>query len=509
MKKLLFVLKLVFLFFHSNIYSQFYNSEYHQLEITGISSDKDQNLFYFFKNSSVLAKATPDNQNILWAKTFDSTYQWGIKDSWFEGNNSMSVSFLQSTPYLYSILRKTDPNGNILWSKKISANTNVYSMKGLTTRDKNIYLGSGNCAFDNYIIKLDSLGNFLWGKTYDQSGIRGTVISLIEDYDGNIIVTSTMAIISSLTQLTAFYKIDPDGNIIWNKFYQNPQAVNSSMFHKVIITPKKEIFHKMYGDNNADGTYRSTILKVDSLGNFLWCNKYSSNSVLETVMPDFTADVNGDLICTVYGYDNQNHLHGGIMKINGTSGNPYHTLSTDTCFLETVTAIYPNKFIFGGSKIYDYAGKILMSDSLLSNLCTFTPTSATATPQAIIQQPYSFSTSNINLTITPVIEIFNSVSISQSSACSTILTNVNNEVKISLSSFPNPCNGILKIKSDQNIIIESLKLFDLLGEQVQLNFLNSSNEDLIIEIIHKHQGLYFLEGKTVNGNYFQKKIIMN
>lgn len=359
MKKQFFFLNFIFIFFHSGIYSQFHNSEYFQSEVSAISSDKDHNIYYTFKNFSVLAKSTSDNQSILWSKTFDSTYQWGIQNFWFEGNNSMSVSFLQSSPYLYTILRKTDPNGNILWSKKISANTHIYSMIGLTTRDKNIYLGSGNCAFDNYIIKLDSMGNFLWGKSYIQSGIRGTVTNLTEDSYGNILITSTMVNLSSLTQVTAFYKIDGNGNVIWNKFYQNPQAINSSLFHKVVLTSKNEIFHKMYGDNNVDGTYRSTILKVDSVGNLLWCNKYSSNSILQTAMPDFTIDANDDLICTVYGYDQVNNLYGGVMKINGVSGKPYRAFSSDSTLFQYVSAISPDEFLFGGSKISEFAGKIL------------------------------------------------------------------------------------------------------------------------------------------------------
>ena len=93
--------------------------------------------------------------------------------------------------------------------------------------------------------------------------------------------------------------------------------------------------------------------------------------------------------------------------------------------------------------------------------------------------------------------------------CSSVWTNVDETGIASLSIFPNPSSGTFKITLEQSIIKESLKLFDILGKEISLNVSTNNQETVLLEVVPKVNGMFFLEGKTINGNYFKKKIILN
>jgi hypothetical protein len=176
------------------------------------------------------------------------------KNNTYVAGNTRSVNFpvtagvLQTTLQgLYdAFLTKLDPSGNGLWSTfygasgdefgydvVVDANDNPYLI-GYTNANDILVSSSGvfqsvsNGSYDGFIIKFDSVGNFLWGTYYGGSGGE-LVLAADIDTASNIVIggyTSSMDMpvlnahqTSMGGALDAFVaKFDSTGNLIWSTY---------------------------------------------------------------------------------------------------------------------------------------------------------------------------------------------------------------------------------------------------------------------------------------------------
>ncbi len=139
--------------------------------------------------------------------------------------------------------------------------------------------GDGGCIItgDNdsaYTIKLDSSGNIVWWKNYLYGSIRGS--DIVNTSDNGYIVCGEMI----NTYRDGFvYKINSSGNLIWFKIY--PASFSTQLLNIIEAQDKSFISTGIYLYNQSD-KLRAYILKIDSLGNFIWDKKYQLNN-LQTV----------------------------------------------------------------------------------------------------------------------------------------------------------------------------------------------------------------------------------
>ena len=117
-------------------------------------------------------------------------------------------------------LLKTDSNGDTLWTKTFGGTGNDAGFSIDKTGDGGyIIVGTttsfGAGANDVYIIKIDSVGNAIWTKTY--GGIDGDIGTTVKQtIDGGYIITGYSTVGSQDVYLV---KTDALGNIIWTKTY--------------------------------------------------------------------------------------------------------------------------------------------------------------------------------------------------------------------------------------------------------------------------------------------------
>ena len=185
------------------------------------------------------------------------------------------------------LIMKTDANGNVIWKKIYGGNGEDALDKIIQTVDGGFMVCGAEVSndgifstnkgdYDAWIMKLDSLGNFQWQKTYGGSGIdiaRGIIQDDQSNYvfivnsdskDGDFNDTSKVGTVWLV-------KINNKGNIIWKRKYGGSD-INDNGLNLIKYDNKSYL---MVGETRSnDGDFKNSkgnfIMKVDSAGNTMW-----------------------------------------------------------------------------------------------------------------------------------------------------------------------------------------------------------------------------------------------
>lgn len=143
---------------------------------------------------------------------------------------------------------------------------------------------------DFYLVKMDSLGNFQWQKTYgtteNETGFRISALS-----DGNYIILGHRALNS--VNSGWIMKIDPTGNIIWSKTI-NP--LEEGIFCSGYEISNSNIVCVGASRDPASHIDGGTIFSLDSLGNLQWFRRFAEGSS-HSILYDVRVTNDGGLIC--------------------------------------------------------------------------------------------------------------------------------------------------------------------------------------------------------------------
>jgi hypothetical protein len=172
-------------------------------------------------------------------------------------------------------LIRTDSLGDTLWTEAYGGADFEFAYSVSQTADKDyIIVGStdtyGSGGWDVYLIKADSLGDTLWTKTYGGSySEEGWSIALTSD-GGFMIVGWTDSLIAGADDVLAI-KVDSLGNIQWTKTYggsDNERAwcVSQTTDDGYIIAG--------YTDSFGAGGNDLYLIKTDSLGDTIFTQTY-------------------------------------------------------------------------------------------------------------------------------------------------------------------------------------------------------------------------------------------
>ncbi|MCF6308776.1 MAG: T9SS type A sorting domain-containing protein [Flavobacteriaceae bacterium] len=241
---------------------------------------------------------------------------------------------ITSNGYNDSFIMKLDPLGNLIWVKTLKGpafnvgrsitiddSENIYitgSFGGTVDFDPNngVFNVTSNGEGDVFILKLNSVGDFIWVKTLG-GNLNDYVNSSAIDSSNNLYITGKFEGLvdfdpsNGIFNITAnpdggnrdifILKLDVDGNFIWakaygnNEFWESVKDITIDYLGNTFVTGSfKGVldFDPGTGVHNLTSTYNASIylLKLNSDGNFVWAHTIDSNGLTDegwSVTTDF------------------------------------------------------------------------------------------------------------------------------------------------------------------------------------------------------------------------------
>ena len=237
------------------------------------------------------------NGNLIWTKTYGGSGDDEGKDiiKTSDGNYILTGrSNSSGNQYYDALLIKIDSDGNILWQNNYGGNQYETSRSVWQCQDGGFLITGQTLSFgtvngDVYLVKTDSVGNFLWSKTYGGNFIDdGNVV--IENNDGTIMIAAETNSFGAGNMDVWIIKTDSIGNMIWNQTYGGTaKDVSKTMRKTTDGNYLIGAISRSFGWLNPE----MWILKINGNGLVAWTRRFGSwdhehcHSARETSNGDF------------------------------------------------------------------------------------------------------------------------------------------------------------------------------------------------------------------------------
>lgn len=224
---------------------------------------------------------TDHNGDTLWTRTY---YHSNLYSSASIAHNLKQTSdggfiLVGAVASASVLLIKTDASGNLTWSKEIEwfGIADAYAVfevpgSGYILAGSTANIGGNSSDF--YVIRTDLSGTPVWAKTYGGSN-DDLCFSMVEAGDGGYVLSGWSQSFSS-HETIFLIKIDSSGNLVWSKNYD--EGVSARAYYI-----SKSISDNGFIVSGSSGPYAGSlpyILKLDANGDSLWTRIIDTNSVL-------------------------------------------------------------------------------------------------------------------------------------------------------------------------------------------------------------------------------------
>jgi len=218
----------------------------------------------------------------------DLVGNYGFSDAWIiklsaDGNIILNKSFGGTEDDVVFFIKKTTGNGYILGGASFS---------------NNIDLSENHGYFDYWILKLDSVGNIIWNKSFGGSYVE-EIQSIDQTTDGGYIVAGFSA--SNTGEVVGNHgffdywilKLDSVGNIEWNKSFGGTEddiaySVQQTVDGEYIVVGQSSSVDGDLQFNHGLSDY--WIIKLDTVGNIKWQKTYGGTDIEEAYSIKQTID---------------------------------------------------------------------------------------------------------------------------------------------------------------------------------------------------------------------------
>jgi hypothetical protein len=173
---------------------------------------------------------------------------------------------------------RIDSLGNIVWVKQYGTPSTDGALKCVTTIDSCLLIVGIKEDYSTsdgklWILKLNQNGDTLWTKTYKINTGRNFPMDIKSCKSGGFIISGYCSTQLNSDAIAMLIKIDSFGNLLWSKIFNNPSL---SALHSCI-----EIFDGGIVCTGEIGFSSQTdlyLLRADSLGDTLWTRSFGNTS---------------------------------------------------------------------------------------------------------------------------------------------------------------------------------------------------------------------------------------
>ncbi len=177
------------------------------------------------------------------------------------------------------LLLKIDTLGNIIWQKTYGGSSNEEGLKVIETKDHCLAIcGYSSSNVDGepnwYVIKTDSYGNLMWEREFGGSN-DDRALSIAETFDGGFVVTGYIGGGDGGQKLMSLIKLDKDGNDEWSQtYYYNNWCAGAG----VVATRDSNIVIAGYTRPYPILDYDVLVVKCDMNGDTIWSTTYGNEN---------------------------------------------------------------------------------------------------------------------------------------------------------------------------------------------------------------------------------------
>ncbi len=231
-------------------------------------------------NDVYLVKTDKDG-NVLWSNTYggeENDGAWSVRQTLDGGYivTGYTASFGAGDLDVYLI--KTDASGNLKWEKTFGGVSDDEGASVVETTDSCYVVtgytrSNGKSWPDVYLLKTDPGGNLLWSKTFGgEQSDAGNCIKTT--YNGGFIVSGYT---TSGAGWKDIYLIRTDGNgdTSWTKTIGNEYDDEGFSVQQTTDTGFIVTGYTWSNDHNSEDVY---LVKTDAAGNVLWTKTYGNNN---------------------------------------------------------------------------------------------------------------------------------------------------------------------------------------------------------------------------------------
>jgi len=177
---------------------------------------------------------------------------------------------------------KTNPNGDTLWTKIYGSQDFDYCQNIIETSDGNILISGGTGGTDSippgdiYLLKLETNGDTLWTKSYEDQGQQGAH-HLLETKNGEYLITGTNQDNDNPNELYLL-KVDANGAKLWGK---KIGPATGKYGHSTIELSNNNLVICGRHNGGVGGNSQVLIVETDNMGNLIWEQEFGNDSISE------------------------------------------------------------------------------------------------------------------------------------------------------------------------------------------------------------------------------------
>ncbi|MBL0340817.1 MAG: T9SS type A sorting domain-containing protein [Bacteroidetes bacterium] len=405
--------------------------------------------------------------------------------------------------YNYSMFFvKTDSNGDTLFTRTFGGSGSETATTIIQTNDGG-YLAAGTTADINnppntslLLYKMNAAGDSSWSTVLSAPGVSSGEVarSVNQTSDGGYIIAGEYNF-GQFQRDCYLIKIDSVGNVLWNKTYQLPggaivasaqQTSDDGFIIGGNYVPPGGLYNKLYliRTNSLGDTLWTSVYGGPALDNFGWVQQTSDGGFIQCGLTEnFGANSGGDgymIKTTSTGTLSWSYRYGGISADQFSS---VHQTPDNGYIVGGYTASFGSGYLYA-----------VKTDSVGISNCyqTATPTIRYTPPVTIGTTALSNAPANAWISI-PTIAV-GSIDTTVNTICfiSTDINEINSSI-LEVAVYPNPATTQIHVKLNiKNSKTGKYFLTNALGQKMLSGLLHSLNEESILNIESFPSGIYIL-----------------
>jgi hypothetical protein len=266
-----------------------------------------------------------DQGNMGWQKTFGTTMKFSFARQTPDGGFIAAGSYSPTGYGAMPALVKLDGQGNVEWQKSYGTMSAFpTSFRSIRTTADNGFIAGGIYLSDTrgpeiFVMKFDESGNAEWQKTY--GGMEtDMIVSLEQTRDGGFLLAATTSSYGDGGTDAWFVKLDPSGEIEWQKTYSVLGTAYWKAHYGRVIQQTADGGYVFVTSTTLTpgGVFSIWVVKLDAAGVVEWQKAYGSGVRDTGVSIEQTGD-NGYIVgaSTQSGFGNEDSM---LLKLDESGG---------------------------------------------------------------------------------------------------------------------------------------------------------------------------------------------